>query len=224
MFQGLADFVSQYRTMLSKAEKRRKEAESIAILATLLPRLGPADTVIDCGANVGLVTGALAATGARVIAFEFDPVAFEARGKAFGAAPNVTLHNAAVGVRDGEITLMRDRSFRKDPLARTVRSTTVQGGRRIARAMLTVPMIDLPSFLQHHISAHGDIAFLKLDVEGAEIDIHEALETNSLFDHITLTVAETHEKKFANLRPRFRKLRRRISDRYPPSRVNLDWN
>ncbi|NCO20622.1 MAG: FkbM family methyltransferase, partial [Rhodobacterales bacterium] len=195
MFQGLADFFAQYRAMLSKAEKRRREAGSNAILAALLPRLGPDDTVIDCGANVGLVTGALAATGARVIAFEPDPVAFDALSQAQGTAPNVSLHNAAVGVRNGEISLMRDRSFHKDPLTRTVRSTTVPGGRRIAGATLSVPLIDLPAFLANHIAAHGDITFLKLDIEGAEIDILEALEQQSLFDHITLTVAETHEKK-----------------------------
>lgn len=44
-----------------------------------------------------------------------------------------------------------------------------------------------------------------------------------LFDDIQLTVAETHERKFKELRPRFAALRAAVAEAYPPTRVNLDW-
>jgi hypothetical protein len=48
------------------------------------------------------------------------------------------------------------------------------------------------------------------------------LEKN-LFDNVKLTVAETHEGKFKTLRPRFKKLRKDVSTRYPITTVNLEW-
>lgn len=224
MLTALKDILAQYYMMLSPAAKRRRAMEAEALQASLFPTFGPGDLVIDCGANVGLITGQLAATGAEVIAYEPDPIAFAALSERHGSLPNVTLHNAAVGARDGTITLLRDRSFHKDPLTRTVRSSTVTGGRRMDDGdAVTVKLVDLPSVLRDLIAQKGEIAFLKLDVEGAEVDILEAMQAGDLFKDIRLTVAETHEKKFGHLRSRFRKLRREIAAHHPKSRVNLNW-
>ncbi len=59
--------------------------------------------------------------------------------------------------------------------------------------------------------------------DAPNVTIHEAMEAAGLFDKIRLTVAETHENKFKELRPRFRALRERLSEAYPITRVNLDW-
>ena len=62
-----------------------------------------------------------------------------------------------------------------------------------------------------------------MDIEGAELDVLEAMEAQGLFDKIKLTVAETHEKKFKHLRPRFAALRATVGAKYPITKVNLDW-
>ena len=62
-----------------------------------------------------------------------------------------------------------------------------------------------------------------MDIEGAELDLLDAMLGQGLFDQIQLTVAETHERKFKDLRPRFAALRDAVAAAYPPTRVNLDW-
>ena len=48
---------------------------------------------------------------------------------------------------------------------------------------------------------------MKMDIEGAELEILEQMHERDFFDRIRLTVAETHENKFKALRPRFQALR-----------------
>ena len=67
------------------------------------------------------------------------------------------------------------------------------------------------------------LAFLKLDIEGAELALLDRLDRDGLLHHIRLTVAETHEGKFPALRASYKALRDRIAATYPKTRVNLEW-
>lgn len=210
----------------AKRKKRRREARIRAegLLDGVVAMLRPGDLAFDCGANVGTVTQVLAGTGATVHAFEPDPVAFAALSERMGRAENVHLHAACVGLSDGVAHLSRAANFADDPQSKTTRSTIIAGGAGMNDAdRLEVPQIDLLARLRQGIETHGQIAFLKLDIEGAELDILEAMEAERLFDHIRLTVAETHQGKFPKLKPRFKALRSRIGASYPQTRVFLDW-
>lgn len=207
-----------------RAKRTARAARAKGFLDGICAMLTPGDTVIDCGANRGDVAVPLAATGARLIAFEPDPYAFALLSERLGDAPNAMLRQEAVGAEAGTVRLMRAESFGANPKGGSVKSTVVPGGRGIDEAGgVDVSQIDFPAFLRETVSEHGEIAFLKMDIEGAELDILEAMEREGLFAHIRLTLVETHERKFKALRPRFKALRARIAEDYPPSRVNLDW-
>ncbi len=224
--------MAKHHTPEEKRARRAKKAqewdarESYAkgLMQGILSMLEPGDVVIDCGANLGAVSGPLADTGATVHAFEPDPYTFGRLSEALAGRPNVVLHNAAVGAKAGTLQLMRDADWEKDPDGASVRSTLIGGGRRIdADSGIDVEVIDFPALLKALIKKHKKIAFLKMDIEGAELDVLEAMEGQGLFDKITLTVAETHEKKFKHLRPRFAALRATVGAKYPITKVNLDW-
>lgn len=224
--------MAKHHTPEEKRARRAKKAqewdarESYAkgLMQGILSMLEPGDVVIDCGANLGAVSGPLADTGATVHAFEPDPYTFGRLSEALAGRPNVVLHNAAVGAKAGTLQLMRDADWEKDPDGASVRSTLIGGGRRIdADSGIDVEVIDFPALLKALIKKHKKIAFLKMDIEGAELDVLEAMEGQGLFDKITLTVAETHEKKFKHLRPRFAALRTTVGAKYPITKVNLDW-
>ena len=179
---------------------------------------------MDCGANMGVVTERLMQSGANVVAFEPDPYAFSILEQKFAHCENVALVNAAVGVGAGTVRLMRADNFGENPEGASVKSTILDGGRRIdTENSVEVPLIDFPSWIREQSAATGEIAFVKMDIEGAELDVLEAMEEQGLFDKITLTVAETHEKKFKHLRPRFAALRAAVGAKYPITKVNLDW-
>jgi FkbM family methyltransferase len=215
------------RDLLQKLKRRHKRdlrvARAEGLLQGVLSMLRPGDVVVDCGANQGDVTGPLADTGAIVHAFEPDPYNLAKLTERFAGAANVHLHAAAVGVTAGTVRLMRAANWEANPDLASVKSTVVLGGHNIGDDGIDVPMIAFPAFLQGLISAHGRVAFVKMDIEGAELDLLHALNAQGLLDGVQLTVAETHERKFKNLRPRFAALREEIAAAYPVTRVNLDW-
>lgn len=213
---------------LKKLKRRHKRdlrhARAEGLLAGVVSMLRPGDVAVDCGANRGDVTEVLAASGATVHAFEPDPYNLGHLQDRFATASNVVLHAAAVGVEAGTVRLMRAANWDDNPDFASVKSTVVAGGHNIAEGEgIDVPMIDFPAFLRVLIADRDRVAFVKMDIEGAELDLLGAMLDARLFDHIQLTVAETHERKFKDLRPRFADLRAAIAAAYPPARVNLDW-
>ncbi|AUQ68743.1 FkbM family methyltransferase [Phaeobacter inhibens] len=226
----LPDDIAALTARLEKLERRkerdRRAAHAKGLLQGICSLLKPGDIVLDCGANVGAVTLPLAATGATVHAFEPDPFAFDALRRATQHLPNIILHNAAVGLQAGTIQLMRAENFSDNPRGASVKSTVISGGRKIDETSgetLEVALVSLPDIIAEHAAASGEIAFLKMDIEGAELDILETMLQQALFDSIRLTVCETHEHKFKALRPRFKTLRDAVAEAYPITKVNLDW-
>lgn len=213
---------------LRRRQQRNERAQfARGLMQGILSMLKPGDVVFDCGANVGDVTEPLADTGATVHAFEPDPYAFGQLRKRVKGRDNVILHNVAVGVTAGSVRLMRAANFDDNPKGGSVKSTVVPGGRNIneeAGATIEVEMIALPRLIRAEAEkAGGEIAFLKMDIEGAELDLLEHMQAEHLFDLVRLTVAETHENKFRELRPRFAALREAVAAAHPITRVNLDW-
>lgn len=220
----MADTDDPLRKLKRRHKRDLRYARAEGMLQGVVSMLRPGDVVVDCGANRGDVTAVLAASGAMVHAFEPDPYNFAKLEERFAGVANVTLHAAAVGTSEGSIRLMRAANWEADPELASVKSTIVAGGQNIAEGEgIDVALIDFRAFLRGLVAAHGRVAFVKIDIEGAELDLLAAMLDAQLFDHIQLTVAETHERKFKDLRPRFAALREAVAVAYPPTRVNLDW-
>jgi FkbM family methyltransferase len=206
----------------AKRDKRKAWAEGYMTGITTLLR--PGDLVFDLGANRGDVTEVLAATGADVVAYEPDPVTFARLVTRFEGRSNVRLINAAVGTGTGTVQLMRGANFDGNQDQASVKSTILSGGRGVdAGNAVDVPLIDFPALVRAEVAARGQIAFVKMDIEGAELDILEVMDRDGLFDNIRGLVAETHERKFKDLRDRYKALRAAIAEHQPSGKINLDW-
>lgn len=210
--------------LIRRQKRNLRKATAEGFLAGVCAMLRPGDLALDLGANMGVVTAVLAATGADVVAFEPDPFAFATLQEKFDGQQNVTLVQAAVGVGSGTVRLMRADNFGENAEGASVKSTILDGGRRIdAGNAIEVPLIDFPAFVRDRVAERGRIAFVKMDIEGAELDILEAMDRDALFANIGCLVAETHERKFRDQRDRYKALRTVFVDKYPSGRVNLDW-
>ncbi len=215
---------AEFASLLRRQKRNQRKAWAEGYMTAICAMLRPGDLVMDCGANVGDVAKLLAATGADVLAFEPDPFAFQTLQNRFAGAENVTLVNAALGVRAGTVRLMRASNFTENPEGASVKSTILDGGRRIdPEHSIEVKLLDFPALVREKLAERGEIAFVKMDIEGAELDILEALDREGLFKDIRAPVAETHERKFKALRGRYQALRETVATNDPTGKINLDW-
>ena len=203
--------------------KMRKTDRAAGFMDGLLAGLRSGDICVDCGANVGIVSEQLADTGATVHCFEPDPLALEALRKRLKGRDNVIINAAAVGPEAGEAALMRGRKFDEAPLRKTEASTILNSDNwRHQETDISVPVINLRVYLEKLIADHGRIAFLKMDIEGFELETLPGILDAGLMDHIGSMVVETHEfmrpeaaEGYANLRA--------SAKAHPEWRLNLDW-
>lgn len=137
--------------------------------------IGPHDLCFDIGAHVGNRVRAWAKLGARVVALEPQPQCMRLLRRWYGRHANITLIEQAVGAVPGHQTLWISR---RTPTVSTVSPAwvrTVQHthGFRNVRwdQQVQVPVTTLDAL----IAQHGEPAFCKIDVEGAEREVLQGL-------------------------------------------------
>jgi FkbM family methyltransferase len=181
-----------------------------------LRRLGPRDIAIDCGANVGKYTQMMARTGARIFSFEPNPHAFAVLAKRFGGHANVTCLNKAVGAEGGRRNLYLDKRTNLDPVRYATASTVLSFSKNVETANpVDVESVNFVEFVQ---SLGGKVALVKMDVEGAEIEILEdLLRKDPAACRIDNMFVEMHDHKMPELTERGVMVRSEIARR------NCQW-
>lgn len=202
------------------ARFEREKAAAVEAFRAGLARLGPGDVALDLGANEGGVTARLAATGARVHAYEPDPVLAEGLRARFAGTPSVTVHAEAVGVRAGTVTLRRHRAYRRNTV-KYGRANSIVEEAVATRGGEAIP-VPCVSFREALDRVEGPIALVKMDIEGAEVAILEELLGTPALDRIGLLLVETHWRQMPALGKRIMRLHRRIEPR-DRDRIHLSW-
>ncbi|NUB45146.1 FkbM family methyltransferase [Fertoebacter nigrum] len=199
---------------LAKAQAKREFRAAVAALT-------PDDVAIDLGANVGRFTRPMAERGAQVYAFEPDPHAFGLLQVAMRGYPNVTLIAAAAGDAEGTITLHRHADFAAAPDSRTKSSSIIAAKANVAGGQgVPVRLVDFPRFVA---GLNRDVALLKIDIEGAEVPLMEALLAHPVAARIARIFVETHERGIPQLARRTDALRAASRGLAQP-RVNWNWH
>ncbi len=183
--------------------------------------LQPGDVAIDCGANLGVYSIIMARTGATVHAFEPDPQTFERLRANVREYPNVICHQCAVGDRSGDVEFYRAADYNSDPEHFSLSSSVFADKVNISTAhAISVPQIDLIAFVE---GTTANVKLTKIDVEGAEVPLIEAMIERgklSLFGEIFV---ETHETKIPGLAERTARLRA-FSETPDGQMLHLDWD
>ncbi|MBA4490920.1 FkbM family methyltransferase [Paracoccus sp. S1E-3] len=223
---AIAELEQQLKKLRRRQKRNQRAAWADGFLTGICGMLRPGDLAIDCGANAGDVSARLLASGADVVAFDPEPWAHDQLTRRFAGEDRFTLRPAAVGTSEGVVRLMRASNFDGNAAQASVKSTVVAGGRQIDESTenaIEVAQIDFIAFLRDTIAQRGEVAFLKIDIEGAELDLVPAIDAAGLFDAIRCTVVETHERKFRDRGADFQAMRKTIGEKYAPSHVSLDW-
>ena len=177
---------------------------------------------IDLGANIGVYTSKMALKAKEVIAFEPDPWACAQLRAGIAALDNVTIVNAAAGACDKKVLLYRHTRFENDPALYSESSSVIAGKRNITEDdAVEVKQIDFIRYLEN---LDEKVGVLKIDIEGAEVDLLESLfdrpDILARIDHI---FAETHEKWIPAHKPRVMALYEKAQSIERPY-INLSWH
>ena len=178
-------------------------------------------TCIDLGANLGVYTRMMAAHARQVIAFEPDPWTLAELQANVADLDNVMIENAAAGTSEKSVYLYRHPGFDDDPVSRSEASSVIAGkGDVTEKDAVEVRQIDFVRYLE---DLEDGIGILKIDIEGAEVDLLEALfDRSDLMGRISHIFAETHERLIPDHKPRVKALRTRAR-RLDRPYVNLYW-
>jgi len=135
---------------------------------------------------------------------------------------NVQIKNVAAGIVAKEVQFYRHKKFGQDPVYRSQANSTLSSGIHLDKSnAVKVHQIDLLNYLEN---LRGSIGIIKIDIEGAEVELLEALfDRTDLLDRIDWIFAETHEWIWREFRHRVTKLRERAKPIQRP-RINLDWH
>ncbi|WP_239479720.1 FkbM family methyltransferase [Actibacterium sp. 188UL27-1] len=135
--------------------------------ARFVPKDGLA---FDIGAHVGDRTASFARLGARVVALEPQPRVFRALRLIHGRDPQVTLTCAAAGAAAGEMEMFVNSG---NPTVSTISGDLVAAAKsaegwddQVWDRTMRVPVVTLDGL----IAKHGQPGFIKIDVEGHELE------------------------------------------------------
>jgi FkbM family methyltransferase len=187
---------------------------------------------IDLGANVGEYTLRLAGSASTVYAFEPDPDTFLELQCAVGDRDDVVLLQEAAGAEEAELPLFR---LSEDSEGGVVpsKATTIMGHRDkypVDESGLTVRVRDFAAFLD---DIEGEIGIIKVDIEGAEVDLLDRLIETGTINRARYIFVETHEWLYPEQRADVARLYRAtrpaaLRSRFPDAAwvpdISLDWN
>lgn len=183
-------------------------------------RLGTGDTAIDCGANVGEMTSVMAEGGATVHAFEPNPHACAALRQRFVLNPRVVVHETAVHTADGMALLYLHKNSEQDEVYWSNGSSLLVEKPNISRdRSLSARTINLAAFI-HALPSR--VRLLKMDIEGAEVDVLRHLLTEGAIDRVDFLFLETHDHKMPWLAEATDELKKELAA-HPTCRARFDW-
>lgn len=176
-----------------------------AVLEDLLNRLEPDDVVFDVGANVGTYTcfAARVLDGGRVVAFEPEPTnAARLRENASLNGLDVDLRELALGEADGTAFLERDGTQAgagEHALARTPSDDAIEVSRAAGDRLVHGGEIPAPTVI-------------KIDVEGAELQVLNGLGRSLTRESCRLVYCEVHPDRLRGFGQTVSQLHARFQD------------
>ncbi len=174
--------------------------------------------IIDGGTHKGVFSDVALACGAVCHAFEPNLYLCAFLRNLYKNNPRFILHEAAIATKN-------DKTVFYDMNANIVSdgASIVQIETGYAQnAGYEVAMIDFCEFLKNLIAEHGKIHFVKLDIEGAEFEVLDAILEQNLFEKIEFLMVETHERFFDNGRAKITALKQKIAQKGAKN-IYLDW-
>lgn len=186
-----------------------------------LRKLGENDTVIDIGANTGIVSECLANTGAYTISFEPNKKALAQLKKVSARYKNIEVHECAAGIKDREVKLYLHKDVGRNDDDLTQASSLKSDKPNVSKFKYDkIREIDFALFLD---SLNKYVELIKIDIEGYEVELINHLIDNNSLNKIGKIYLETHETKFKALEESTLTLKKRIKENRLEKKFIFEW-
>lgn len=177
------------------------------------------DVVIDLGAHVGMAATQFSHRAGRVYAFEPHPRIFEELARAAKRYPRIVPINAAAAIADGRAQLFSDDDPR--PWKHTEGSTLAEGKSNLTYSQsFEVETVDLARFINE---LDTQVRMIKMDVEGYEYRLINALLDSEAIKRIDMIHVEDHCDRVAGLVDERDRTLRRIMNVGLSHKFDFEW-
>ena len=180
--------------------------------------------VIDGGANLGLFSDLMLGLGARVIAFEPNPILckylrckYKLNEK--DQTDSLALISKAIACEEKSCIFSMTTSGDFISASQGGSLDVVPNGERLD---FDVDLINFADYLKSLVDRGERPYLIKLDIEGTEFEVLDKLIEEDLCSHFDYLVCETHERFFMDGNERLRNLKQKLRDRNIRN-VFLDW-
>lgn len=205
---------------------RRFSKRSVADFNSRVARLVPGDLCLDLGANMGVVTARLAATGAEVHAYEPDPYCVDVLTRRFAGYNNVHLHPQAVSGLAGKNLLRRTKDFDLAPDLESQGSSIAINAPRYYDDNNAV-LVETLAFADVVAGFGRPVSLIKMDIEGAEFSILDHILAGHAAGRTPLPISalfvETHERHVPEWVAQLKDLRALNWDGKLPYPIDTFW-
>lgn len=186
-----------------------------------LSKIDASSTVIDVGANKGLVSLIMSKYAKKVIAFEPNKEALEVLLRRANRNKNIDVHAAAAGTEDRHIKLFMHKDTGTSSKDYTEGSSLHETKPNVSSEKFDlVKEIDFSNFI-NQIDEHIEI--IKIDIEGYEIELINHLVDNCNFSKIGKIYVETHENKWPELELKTRNMIKKVQASGLEAKFDFDW-
>ena len=151
-------------------------------------KLGVGSVFVDVGANIGLISAAAHRRGSTVHSIEPNPWARDALDRRFESDDEVMVHSFAASTFEGQVDLFLHEKHLENPKKFSTGSSLVSSKPNVSEYSQPVIARDLASFL----NGLPRVDFLKIDIEGFEVELVPHLVREADWRKIGFVAVETH--------------------------------
>jgi FkbM family methyltransferase len=199
------------RQVLWRVDKKTREA---------LSHIRPGVICVDVGANVGFVSRAFRSRGAIVHAIEPNPWAFESLNSYAKDDYELNAHAAAASVNTHPVSLFLHESHGSNPKLFSSGSSLISTKPNVNQESVEVAALDLAAFLVEL----GEVAFLKIDVEGFEVELIPNLIKREALERVNFIAVETHDKeKWTDLELQTQEMKSLVQNSGLETKFSWNW-
>ena len=179
--------------------------------------------ILDIGANVGNISSVFSRYSCQVHSFEPTKTTFDILNNRFRLKDNVTCYNKACGTKNELVKLYHhelsnyNEIFWSDGNSLLPSKTNVN-----IDDYELVECIDLSEFI-FNITKNRCVDFVKMDIEGAEIEVINHLIDTDAINNINYLICEIHDKKNKFLEESTKVLKQRVKSNGLERKIFFNW-